>query len=170
MDRINLGVGEAAGTVGRQGERCALKGGATLAELHKAKGILGHAQSAQFTEQHEPLRHLRILELPTLGDDVPLNQIADRTALRWNGAPWASSGVSAALVRPMSRDQRKLTTAAVGSIVGMYSVVRQSGIPCATSRSLNSLRIAPKSSLSRPSSSIQLISSIMRLLSAADEI
>src|SRR5688572_30517962 len=46
-------------------------------------------------------------------------------------------------------------------MVGMFRLAQQSGIPCATSRSLSPLTIAPRSSLSRPSSRIQLISSSM---------
>jgi hypothetical protein len=42
---------------------------------------------------------------------------------------------------PFSRDHWKLNTAATGSMVGMCSDVRQTGIPRATSQSMNFFRI-----------------------------
>ncbi|MBI2737946.1 MAG: hypothetical protein HYX38_15555 [Rhodospirillales bacterium] len=76
-------LGEAAGAIGRHGERRAAKRGATLAEPDETKGILGHAQSAQILEQREPPHDLRILEIPAFLDQVALDQIENRTALKF---------------------------------------------------------------------------------------
>jgi hypothetical protein len=87
-------------------------------------------------------------------------------ALCLNWVPPETPAAKVDRITPFSRDHWKLNTPTAGSIVGMFSVVRQTGTPHATSCSLTFSRIAPKSSLSRPSSSIRLMRSIIPAPSA----
>ncbi len=115
--------------------------------------------SAQILEQREPPHDLRILEIKAFPEQVALEQIAESDCAEIQGRSWPrGEGVArqTLVARPFEPQQRRRRLDGRHAQVGAEERNSLRDQPFA-----DPLKIAPRSSLVRPSSRIQLISSSM---------